>query len=317
MPEVVTLGEIMVMFMPTDTGPLRHINFFQKFVAGAEGNFAIGVVRMGLSAGFIGRVGNDEFGKFIINVLRGEGVDVSKVKIDNNAPTGIFFVQRGFPIPNRSIMIYYRKGSAGSKLCLDDLDAEYIGNAKLLHVTGITPALSHSCFEAVKSAIEIAQEYKTKISLDTNIRLKLWSKQKARETLIPLIRKADIIITDTHDSEILVKENNVQKIIKKYRDLGPSVVVIKMGEKGALAATETAIVQKPAYDVPFVDEIGAGDAFSAGFISCLLKGLPIDKALEIANAAGALVVTSKGNIENIPSMEEIQEFLKVNNSSED
>ena len=148
MPDVVTIGEMMVQFNPITTGPLRHVAYFEKHAAGAEANFAVGMVRIGFSAGFISRVGDDEFGKYILTVLKGEGVDVSRVTVDREAPTGIFFVQRGFPIPGRSSVTYYRKGSAASRLSTRDLDHEYVKGSRLFHITGITPALSETCREA-------------------------------------------------------------------------------------------------------------------------------------------------------------------------
>ena len=100
--DVVTMGEVMVQFNPITTGPLRHVTYFEKHAAGAEANFAIGMARMGFKTGVITRVGNDEFGKYIVSVLSGEGIDVSRVRVDSEAPTGVYFIQRGYPMPRRS-----------------------------------------------------------------------------------------------------------------------------------------------------------------------------------------------------------------------
>ncbi|MEM3479562.1 MAG: sugar kinase, partial [Candidatus Bathyarchaeia archaeon] len=203
--DVVTLGEMLVQFNPVTTGPLRHVVYFEKHAAGSEANFAIGMVRLGFKAGFITRVGNDEFGKYILSVLRGEGVDTSRVKIDYEAPTGIYFIQRGYPIPERSSVLYYRRGSAASRMSPGDIDENYIKGSRLLHLTGITPALSESCREATFKSLRIAVENKIMVSFDTNIRLKLWLKaEKARETLLPMIEKADIVLTEPEDAEILI-----------------------------------------------------------------------------------------------------------------
>lgn len=307
--DAVTMGEMMIQLNPVTTGPIRHVDYFEKHAAGTEGNFAIGLVRMGLTSGFISRVGNDEFGKYVLRVLRSEGVDISRVVIDREAPTGLYFIQRGYPIPEKSSVIYYRKGSAASRLGPDDIDPKYITEAKLFHVTGITPALSESCREATYDALRIAEANNVKISIDTNIRLKLWSADKARETLLPMIRKADIILTDSEDSEILIEERNPRKIARNLLAMGASIVVVKLGEEGALAATKDKMVKKSAFKVPVEDAIGAGDAFAAGFIASVLKDEEIDKALEIANVAGALVVMVRGDIENMPSRDEVERFL--------
>jgi len=307
--DVVTMGEMMVQLNPVTEGPLRHVVYFEKHAAGAEANFAVGMTRMGFTAGYITRVGEDEFGRYILNFLKGEGVDVSRVVVDKEAPTGIYFIQRGYPVPSQSSVVYYRKGSAASRLCPEDLDPEYIGQTRLFHLTGITPALSETCREASYEAINIARNRNTMISLDTNIRLKLWKAEKARETLLPMIEKATILLTDPEDSQILIGESDPEKAARSFLDMGPSTVVVKLGEEGALAATRGKMARKRAFKVPVVDMIGAGDAFAAGFVASILKGWSLGRALEVANAAGALVVTVRGDIENLPSMEEVERFL--------
>ncbi|MDK2986759.1 MAG: 2-dehydro-3-deoxygluconokinase, partial [Clostridia bacterium] len=170
MPEVVTLGETMVVFDGVRKGPLRYVETYERHSGGAETNVAVALIRLGHSAGWISRVGDDEFGEYIISFFRGEGVDTSQVKIDPENPTGIFFRQRWENGENENF--YYRKGSAASLLGPEDIDEEYISRAKYLHVTGITPALSSSCFAAVEKAVQVAKENKVKVSFDPNIRLK-------------------------------------------------------------------------------------------------------------------------------------------------
>ncbi|MBS7648446.1 MAG: sugar kinase [Candidatus Bathyarchaeia archaeon] len=307
--DVVTLGEMMVQFNPLSTGPLRHVVYFEKHAAGSEANFAIGMVRLGFKAGFITRIGNDEFGKYILSILRGEGVDTSRVKIDYEAPTGVYFIQRGYPIPGRSMVFYYRRGSAASKLSPDDIEEDYIRNSRLLHLTGITPALSESCREAALKSLNIAAENNIMVSLDTNIRLKLWSKEKARETMLPIIEKADIILTEPEDAEILVTEKEPYRIIEKMLSMGPKIVAVKLGEEGAIASNGKETIMKPGFKVPVVDVIGAGDAFAAGFIASILEKRSLGEALDFGNAAGALVVTTRGDIENLPTKDDVEKFL--------
>lgn len=307
--DVVTLGEMMIQFNPVTTGPLRHVTYFEKHAAGSEANFAIGMTRLGFKAGFITRVGNDEFGKYILSVLRGEGVDTSRIKIDD-APTGIYFIQRGYPIPGKSMVFYYRRGSAASRLSPEDIDEGYIKSARLLHLTGITPALSASCMEATFKALKVAREGGVKVSFDTNIRLKLWpSKEKARETLLPIVESANILLTEPEDTEILIGEKDPQKIIDKMLSMGPEIVVVKLGEEGAIASNGRETIMKPGFKVPVVDVIGAGDAFAAAFIAGILKNRSLEETLTYGNVAGALVVTVRGDIENLPSWDDIERFL--------
>jgi len=303
------MGEVMVQFNATSNGPLRHFTYFEKHAAGAEANFAIGITRLGFKAGIITRVRDDEFGRYIISLLRGEGLDVSKVKFEPEAPNGVYFIQRNYPIPGKSSVLYYRKGSAASKMAINDIDPEYIKNAKLFHLTGITPALSASCKEASLEALKIASEAGVTVSIDTNIRLSLWSKDEARATLLPMLKKANIVLTEPQDGEILLGKKEPKAIAHELLQMGPETVAVKLGEDGAAAFTKKTSAMKPAFKVPIVDVIGAGDAFAAGFISSLLRGLSLEESLETGNAAGALVVTVRGDFENMPSLDDVKKFL--------
>jgi len=310
MVDVVTMGETMIQLNAFTSGPLRYVNYFEKHAAGTESNVAVGVVRMGLTAGWISRLGDDELGRFIQNSLRSEGVDVSRVIFDPEAPTGLYFVQRDYPVPGKSVIYYYRKGSAASRLSLKDLDLSYISSARIFHTTGVTLALSHTCRESVDKAFEAAAGSGAEISLDTNIRLKLWSPEEAKEILTKYIKSCNILFTDTEDSEILIGENDPSKAAEKFLKMGPKMIAVKMGDKGAYVANsdgEKALVE--AHKVPVVDTVGAGDAFDAAFLSCRLRGLELKRSLEVANAAGALCVTVRGDIEAIPSLEDVEKFL--------
>ncbi|ADQ06244.1 PfkB domain protein [Caldicellulosiruptor hydrothermalis 108] len=308
--DVVTIGEAMVVFNPTASGPLRYVNNFVKKVGGAEANFAIGIVRLGHKAGWISKLGNDEFGKCILSVIRGEGVDTSQVKFDPEAPTGIYFKEiREY---GETKVYYYRRGSAASRLTPEDLDPDYIGSAKYLHVTGITPALSESCYLTIKEAIKIAKSRGVKISLDPNIRLKLWSKEQARRVIMELAEQADIVLPGITEGEILVGEKNPENIAKKFLDLGVSIVVVKLGEKGAYYATKDESGYVSGFPIEkVVDPIGAGDGFAAGFIAGLLKNYSLKEAVKLANAVGAIATTVIGDFEGLPTMEEVEAFMGI------
>jgi len=309
--DIVTMGETMVQLNAFTSGPLRYVNYFEKHAAGTESNVAVGAVRMGHTAGWMSRLGLDEFGRYIYNFLKGEGVDVSHVGFDPEAPTGLYFVQRDYPVPGKSAVYYYRKGSAASKISIEDVDQNYISSAKIFHTTGVTLALSESCRLAVERAFEVAEEAGVKISFDTNIRLKLWSPDEARRIILKYIEETDILFTDTEDSEILIGESEPSKAAKMFLPMGPKIVVVKMGERGAYVAnSEGEAVMKAAFKVPVVDTIDAGDSFDAAFLSSMLRGLSLERSLEVSNAAGALCVTVRGDVEAIPSIEDVQRFLE-------
>jgi 2-dehydro-3-deoxygluconokinase len=310
MVDLVSMGETMIQLNAVTSGPLRYVNSFEKHAAGTESNVAVGMVRMGYSAGWISKLGDDELGRYIHGFLRGEGVDVSKVKIDSNAPTGLYFVQRDFPLPGKSVIYYYRKGSAASRLTPEDVDEAYIASAKIFHTTGVTLALSESCRKTVDKAIEIAHNSKVQVSFDTNIRLKLWSPDEARRVILPYLSKTDTLFTDIQDSEILVGEADPASAAKKYLDMGIKTAVVKMGDKGAYVANKDGEKSMGiAFKVPVVDVTGAGDAFDAAFLSCRMRGMNLDRSIEFANATGALCVTVRGDVEAIPTTEDVKRFI--------
>jgi 2-dehydro-3-deoxygluconokinase/2-dehydro-3-deoxygalactonokinase len=305
-PDVVTLGESLIQLNAVTRGPLRHVTLFERHVAGAETTVAVCVRRQGLSSGLITRVGDDEFGKCILNWVRGEGVDTSQIRVDTVAPTGIYFVQRGFPIPSESKMFYYRKGSAGSRISPSDVDPDYLGAAKLFHTTGITPALSENALEATRKALEISISNNLIVSFDTNIRPVLWgSIDNAVRVLTPIIEKVDILFTDPRDASILLNVQDVDQMIDGFLKFGVETVVLKMGRKGAIAANRREKVSVQALEVYVEDPIGAGDAFAGTFITSRLKGRSLEESLKRAVIAGSLVVTVRGDEECLPSEEEI------------
>ncbi len=305
-PDVVTLGESLIQLNAVTRGPLRHVSLFERHVAGAETTVAVCVRRQGLSSGLITRVGDDEFGKCILNWVRGEGVDTSQIRVDTDAPTGIYFVQRGFPIPSESKMFYYRKGSAGSRIAPSDIDPDYLGAAKLFHTTGITPALSETALEATRKALEISISNNVIVSFDTNIRPVLWgSIDNAVRVLTPIIKKVDILFTDPRDASILLNVQDIDQMIDGFLTFGVETVVLKMGRKGAIAANRREKVAVHALEVYVEDPIGAGDAFAGTFITSRLKGRSLEESLKRAVIAGSLVVTVRGDEECLPSEEEI------------
>lgn len=309
--DIVTLGEILIQLNPLTTGPLRNVAYFERHVAGSEANVAVAATRMGLLTGIVSRVGNDEFGKCITSALRGEGVDVSHVQVDNRGFTGVYFIQRDYPVPGKSKVFYYRAGSSCSRLGPQDLDDNYVANSKLLYLTGITPALSKSCLSVCMKALQIARREGLKIAFDTNIRPILWSNQNPRTTILPILREADVVFTDAFDLERLMGQQPPDDAAKELVSEGASCVVLKRGAgETTLFSRNHTLVQRH-FDVPVVDSIGAGDAFAGVFISGYLKGWDLRRCLKAASVAGALTVTGRGDQEYAPSEEEIEEFLRA------
>ncbi|QCO31096.1 MULTISPECIES: bifunctional 2-dehydro-3-deoxygluconokinase/2-dehydro-3-deoxygalactonokinase [Metallosphaera] len=306
MKTMVTLGEILIELNAVTSGPLRHVNYFEKHVAGSEANYCVAFVRLGNNCVYIGRVGRDEFGHNAIEWLRGKGVNVDHVKFDDN-PTGIFFVQRDYPVPLHSESIYYRKGSAGSRLSPEDVDENLVRGGDLVHSTGITLAISSSARDSVFKAFSLNGNR----SFDTNIRLKLWTPEEARTTIMKLLKDYPVkyLITDVDDSRILVGESDPDRasaILREYAE----VVVMKQGPKGASLYHDGGKYFSPGYSVPVEDVTGAGDALGGTFLSLVMSGFSMEKALDYAIVSSTLNVMIRGDQENLPGLSEIEAFLK-------
>ncbi|UFJ43294.1 sugar kinase [Brevibacillus humidisoli] len=297
--DVVTFGETMVLFSPLSTGPLRYATHFEKTIGGAESNVAIALVRLGHTVRWISRLGDDEFGTFTRNFIRGEGVDTSAVTFDHRHPTAVYFKERREGRePN---VYYYRSGSAASQMKPEHIREEQIRDAHILHLTGITPALSDGCKETVHHSISLAQKHNLTIVFDPNIRLKLWTKAEARETLMEIAAKCDVVMPGLEEGTILTRETEPEKIGRVLLKNGAKVVVIKLGAKGAYYQTADDAGYVAGFPVDqIVDSIGAGDGFAAGFLSGYLRGWPLGEAVRLGNRIGAYALTVAGDVEGYP-----------------
>jgi 2-dehydro-3-deoxygluconokinase len=324
---VVTLGECMASFVARERGPMAESTEFRWTVAGAEANVAVGLVRLGVPAAYIGRVGADGPGTMIVRRLRGEGVDVDHLVVDPDTPTGVMI--RELRDVGPSEVVYWRRGSAGSRLSVKDVGAAaaLIGRAAWLHVTGITPALAPGAAAAVDAAIERALEAGATVSLDVNLRRRLWSEAEARTALAPLAARCHVVLGSPDELAVLAVLAGLaddadpaapldpQVIADAVVGLGPRVVVVKLGPGGALERRRESDhvngTSAPAYPVArVVDPVGAGDAFTAGYIATVLRGGSPAEALAAGNACGAAVVATLGDQAGLPTAAELRRLLE-------
>ena len=308
MPDVVTLGETMALFAPREAGPLRYVSDFRLKFGGAETNFATALIRLGVSAGWLSRLGDDELGRFIAHNLRGEGVDVSRVIYDQDAPTALY-VKELSAVGDTSVY-YYRRGSAASRLAPDDLDVPYLTGARWLHVTGITPALSDSCRAAVERAVELARDAGLDVSFDPNLRLKLWSVERAREVLFPILRRSTVLLGGMEELSVLLNLSDPDAAADWGLGQGVATTVVKLGAEGALVATADERRVIPPFNVPrVIDPVGAGDGFDAGFVAGRLKGWDLWRSARLGNAVGAHAIMVNGDYEGYPTLAEAEAFM--------
>lgn len=305
-PQVTTLGEAMAVMDPVSRGRLRHVNTFEKHVGGAELNVAVALARLGHRSAWTGLLGDDEFGKQILSFAGGEGVDVSRVRLVPEAPTGLYFKERRSLGQFRAY--YYRTGSAASGMRFGELDIDHLLAGRVLHLTGITPALSEGCRDLVERLMRKANERGTPVSFDANVRWRLFGGRDPKEMYERLIARADLLFLSDEEAELLLGGNDTESLRLAREDLRAQTVIVH-GAGGALAVDGDILVEKEGYPVEVVDTVGAGDAFVAGFLSGRLRGWTTEECLGLANACGACAATLPGDAESMPTEEEALNLL--------
>ena len=305
MNDVITIGDALITFNPQAKGPMKYVNTFERKVGGAELNFAIGCARLGLQTGWVSRLGNDEFGKYILNFVRGEGIDTGEVKLVDGYPTSLYFKEILEDGSGRSF--YYRSNSPTDTLTEETLNEEYIKNAKVLHITGVFIAVNKDKnIGLIKKAAKIAKENGVLVSMDPNIRLRLWTKEEVKAAIHELLPYVDILLTGDEEADILFDTMETDKIIEEAKKLGISYVAIKQGENGAVGYHDGEFIDAPPVKAKkVVDTVGAGDGFDAGFVYGILNGWSLDKTLTFATTIGSMVVSVTGDNEGLPYLEDV------------
>ena len=311
---MITLGESMILLYPRNVdASLSETEELVVEVAGADSNFAIAMARLGFQAGWISRVGADPLGERVVKTISREGVDTSQVVVDPDHPTGLYIKYHepsSAPADEGrsggSRVLYYRRGSAASHLRPDDLNQDYFANIQVLQLSGMTCALSRSCEETMRRAIELARERGARVCFDLNLRLQLWSLAAARQVIGSLLPAVSVLFgSDEEFTQFFDKPSVVEALIEAH-GLGPQTVVAHLGERGAVALVGGRMVSHPGYRPPkIVDVVGAGDGFNAGFVAAVVRDMGPQEALAIANQVGAAAVTTPGDFQGYPSWDDI------------
>jgi 2-dehydro-3-deoxygluconokinase len=299
---VLTFGETMALASAVGTGPLAHTSTLDLSIGGSESNVAIALRRLGTPVTWIGRVGRDSFGDAVERQLRAEQLVVEVIR-DPDAPTGLMVKERRTATATR--VWYYRADSAGSRLSAGDIPAATIDAASLLHITGITPALSASALAAVRHGVDRARRKGIPVSFDLNYRRALWSADQARPVFRELMSKADIVFAGLDEAAIAVGEGEPLDLAARISELGPTEAIIKLGGQGCLATIDGQVFKVPAVDVPVVDSVGAGDGFVAGYLAEHCAGEGPERRLHTAVTVGAFACTVSGDWEGMPRRDEL------------
>jgi 2-dehydro-3-deoxygluconokinase len=298
--DVLTFGEAMVA-LRSDT-PLTAGGTLTPYVVGAESNVAVALARLGHSTSWVSRLGSGPLGDLVLRRLRGEGVRVDDVVRDADRPTGLMIVERRTADLTR--VEYRRRGSAASALAPADIERALAAGARLVHLTGITPALSRDAHECVLHGARAARGGGALVSLDVNYRSRLWSRPEAGAALRGLVELVDVVVASDDELDLIADGDEtaaVQQLLRR----GASHVAIKRGAAGASLWSGGDRYDVDAVPVTSVDPLGAGDAFSAGLLSGLLDGLPPQQCLQRGAVLGAFAVSSHGDWEGLPRRDEL------------
>ncbi|BCW54448.1 MULTISPECIES: sugar kinase [unclassified Arthrobacter] len=301
-PYVLTFGETMALMRTEQVGPLAHTSTLSLGIGGSESNVAIGLQRLGVQTVWCGRVGADSLGSLVAREIRAEGVDV-RAAVDRSAPTGLMIKERRTPATQR--VSYYRCGSAGSRIAPEDIDEQLVSGATLLHVTGITPALSSRAEATLRYAVDLARAHHVTVSFDLNYRATLWSPEAAQRVYQDIIPLADVVFAGDDEAAIAVGAGHPEEAARRITALGPSQAVVKLGADGALALIDGTIFRQEAVPVDAVDTVGAGDAFVAGYLAELVAGREPQDRLITATITGAFACLVQGDWEGLPRRHEL------------
>ncbi|MFC3575924.1 sugar kinase [Streptomyces yaanensis] len=307
--DVVALGESMVTFLPSRPGRLADVPSFDRAIGGAESNVACVLAAAGHSTRWVSRVGADGFGDHLVEAIGAYGVDVASVRRDPARPTGIYFRTAGDRATDAHEVAYYRAGSAASAMTVENLDLDAVRAGRVLHLSGITAALSGDCLDLLRE-LTAPRAGRPLVSFDINHRPGLWRDADGPRVLLELARGADIVFVGDDEARQAWGLHGARAIRDALPE--PEIVVVKQGRGGATAfdsdtdgflcedATGTATVVR-ALKVDVVAAVGAGDAFAAGFLSATLRGLPVRDRLRHGHLMAAAALTVPGDLATPPA----------------
>lgn len=314
--DIVCLGEVLIDMFPAELGRgLAEVSAFRPKPGGAPANVAVSVARLGQESAFIGKVGDEDFGHFLAGVLRQEGVDVSGMRYDQEARTGLAFI--AMPDPNHYDILFYRNPGADMRLRADELDAELLASTRAFHFGSIS-LIQEPSRGATLEAIRIAREAGALISFDVNYRPDLWTRDEAREQVLATVPGVDLLKVNEIELELLTGDGDPEAATPALLEMGPDLIVVTMGPEGSYFRVAGGGAYVPPFPVEAVDATGCGDAFIAGLLCHLiatedwrvqLTVARMREVLRYANAVGALTALTQGVIPSLPTADQVDAFL--------
>jgi 2-dehydro-3-deoxygluconokinase len=303
--DVITVGESLGLLVADRPGRLQSQGVMRLGFGGAESNVAIGVARLGGRSAWAGRLGADAVGALILRELRAEQV-TTFARTDEGAATALMLKER--PYSGSSRISYYRRGQAGSRLEAEDLPEGAIAAAAVLHLTGISAGLGPATTRAAHAAIDHARRGGAVVSFDVNHRSALWDADDAAAAAYrALAARADIVFAGDDEAELLTGQTDTRGQLDAILAMGPSEAIVKLGARGAAAAAADGwSARRDARRVPVVDTVGAGDAFVAGWLAEMTRGLDRNARLDTAVDCGAFACTVEGDWEAAPTRADLE-----------
>ncbi|MFJ8886405.1 sugar kinase [Streptomyces sp. NPDC102402] len=306
-PPVACVGETMAALVPDPAAPLEEAAALGVRIAGAESNVAVYLADHGVPARWVSALGDDPFGRRIRGEVAAAGVDVSGVRTDPDRPTGLLVKDPG---PDGTRVHYYRRGSAASALTADVLEEDAVRTAGLVHLSGVTPALSPGCRELVAALLDPpSAERPRPVSFDVNHRPALWPDGTAPAVLLDFARRADITFVGLDEAQALWGEGLEDAEAVRALLPEPGVLVVKDGGTDATAFDGTGVHRVPARRVEVVEPVGAGDAFAAGFLAGLLRGESTVRALRLGHITAGAALGVTGDHGPLPDPDRIAGLL--------
>jgi 2-dehydro-3-deoxygluconokinase len=300
--DIVSIGEPMIEFNQTKPGDPRYLQGF----GGDSSNMIIAAARSGARAAYFTRLGDDEFGRMFLDLWRIEGVDSSRVGIDPQSHTAVYWVSHG---PQGHVFSYLRAGSAASRMQPADLPLDAIRAARFVHASGISMAISASAADTVLAAFEAARSASAKVSFDSNLRLKLWPLARARAMIGAAAGLADYFFPSIEDARALSDLEPADAIVDWAHRLGARTVFLKLGPEGVIVSDGTKRERIAGHKVDAVDATGAGDCFCGATLARLCAGDSAFDAARYANAAAALATTGFGAVAPLPRPAAVRALL--------